>query len=505
MNLFSVLENAARQYPDKSAIRFQCPGVKSELSYSEMHRLACVFSSMLAEAGVRQGDRVAVFLPNIPDYPVVTYGAQRMGAIPVLLSSSLKEEKVRQYVEDSGAKVLVTSDDLAAQARLATKAASLQQVFTLKTGVLCDIPENFPAPPASDVPQQVDLEENAPALILYTSGTTGEQKGAVLSHGNVLSNIRATVRHTGLTPDDAVMCFLPLFHCFGQNFVMNATFSACATLVLHRRFELQEILESLQNNHVTVFMSIPPNYRMLLGLPEISPFAGVRYFFSAADTMPPEVSDEWRAKYGRQIWEGWGLTETSPFATYNHDTCYRRGSVGTPIEDVQIRIRGDNGNPVPCGEVGEIAVRGPNVFQGYFNDPEATRRAIRDGWFFTGDIGRLDSDGYLHILDRKNDRIKVSGFSVWPREIEKFLLERFAGRVSDVGVIGMPDQDRGESPLAFVVASDPKLDASEIVAACREKLTGYQQVKAVEFVSSIPKTPTGKILKGELRKLRSQG
>src|ERR1019366_3351938 len=169
-----------------------------------------------------------------------------------------------------------------------------------------------------------------------------------------------------------------------------------------------------------------------------------RYFFTAADTMPPETVEKWQEKYGRQIWEGWGLTETSPFATYNHGTRYRPGSVGAPIVDVEVKIAGDEGQWLDPGQVGEVIVRGPNVFQGYFHDPEATRNAFRDGWFLTGDIGRLDEDGYLYILDRKNDRIKVSGFSGWPRGIEKFLRECFAGRLADVGVIGVPDHDRGE-------------------------------------------------------------
>lgn len=504
VNLFDVLEQGAKRFPLKNAIRFQYPGGTSVTSYSELHRLASLFSGMLFQAGVRRGDRVAVFLPNVPEYPVVTYGALRIGAVPVLLSSSLKDEKVREYVENCQAKVLVTSDELNAQTGLAGGCPSVQEVFVLKTAIPDESRENFPASFERRLPHHAELDPNAPALILYTSGTTGEQKGAVLSHGNVLSNIQATNHHTRITSDDLVMCFLPLFHCFGQNFVMSATFNAGATLVLHKRFELEEILDSLEKYKVTVFYSIPPNYRMLLGLPDISSFESVRYFFTAADTMPPETVEEWKEKYRRQIWEGWGLTETSPFTTYNHDTNYRLGSVGTAITNVEVRIAGDDGNWLPPGNVGEVAVRGPNVFQGYFNDPEATRRAIRNGWFYTGDIGRLDEDGYLYILDRKNDRIKVSGFSVWPREIEKFLREQFAGRLQDVGVIGMPDRERGEMPLAYVVARDPKLNESEIIQACRRKLTGYQQLQAVEFVKNIPKTPTGKILKGELRKWKPQ-
>jgi long-chain acyl-CoA synthetase len=358
----------------------------------------------------------------------------------------------------------------------------------------------FPAGIDGELPPAGELDSTDPALILYTSGTTGEQKGAVLSHGTVLSNIQATNHHTGMGADDVVLCFLPLFHCFGQNFVLNATLNAGGTLILHKRFELAEILGSLRKNRVTMFFSIPPNYHQLLELPDISPFETVRYFFTAADTMPPETAEKWFEKYGRRIWEGWGLTETSPFATYNHDTHYKPGTVGTPIVDVEVKIAGGDGEWLEAGEVGEIAVSGPNVFQGYFHDPEATRRVFRDGcWFLTGDIGKLDEDGYLQIVDRKNDRIKVIGFSVWPREIEKFLREHFAGRIEDVGIIGVPDEVRGEMPFAYVVARDPTLTEFEITEACRRKLAGYQQLKEIKFVDRIPKTPTGKILKRELR------
>jgi long-chain acyl-CoA synthetase len=351
-----------------------------------------------------------------------------------------------------------------------------------------------------EAPPKLDLGPNEPAMILYTSGTTGEQKGAVLSHGNILSNIRATAHYTGMTGQDRILCFLPLFHCFGQNFVLNSTFLAGATLVLHKRFVLEEILASLRRNRVTMFLSIPPNYRALLELSDLSPFDSVRYFFTAADAMPPETAEQWHGKYGRQIWEGWGLTETSPFATYNHESRYRRGSVGTPIRDVEVRIADDEGKWLNPGEVGEVAVRGPNVFQGYFLDPDATRQVLRGGWFFTGDIGRLDEDGYLYIVDRKNDRIKVSGFSVWPREMEKFLRDHFGARLKDVGIIGVPDPERGEMPFAYVVGGDPALSESEILDACRQKLAGYQRLQGIQFVPNIPKTPTGKILKGELRK-----
>ena len=514
MNLFGVLETAAQRFPDKVAIRFEDLSGARAIAYGELHEQASRFSGILFHAGVRKGDRVAVFLANRPEYPIVTFGAWRIGAVPVLLSSAMKKEKVQEYVENSEARILVTSEDLTAEAST-LPGTSLHELFVIGTspaGGEQSLRSQFQQFKGYDAepPQKLDLDSNGPALILYTSGTTGEQKGAVLSHGNVSSNIQATQHHTGMESDDVIICFLPLFHCFGQNFVLNTTLLAGATLVLHKRFEVSEILRSLVTNKVTMFFSIPPNYRLLLGLDDISAFDSVRYFFTAADTMPPQIVREWKQKYGRQIWEGWGLTETSPFATYNHDTYYRLGSVGTPIIHVEVRIApvANIGNIekefLPPGEPGEIAVRGPNVFQGYFNDPEATKRVFREGWFLTGDIGKLDEDGYLYIVDRKNDRIKVSGFSVWPREIERFLLEHFAGRLEDVAVVAVPDRERGEMPLAYVVTRDQTLTEIEIAEACRLHLAGYQRLKKVEYVTQIPKTPTGKILKGELRKWQTR-
>ncbi len=503
MNLFDVLETAARYVPTKDAVRFQedAEHIRT-ISYQKLLELASRFSGGLAKLGVKRGDRVAVFLPNLLEYPIITYGILRIGAVPVLLSSALKEEGAWAYVERSGARVLVTADELWKEGSLSSKTPDakglLETIVTGKyLGMYC-LKNKFDAL-ENNIPPKRDVRPSDPAFILYTSGTTGEQKGAILSHDNVSSNIQAVHRHTGMRSHDTALCFLPLFHCFGQNFVMNTTFYACGTLLLHKRFVLDEILASLQRHQATMFFSIPPNYRALLDLEDLGPFASVRYFFTAADTMPPEVARAWKEKYGRQIWEGWGLTETSPFATYNHDTEYVPGSVGTPSKDVHIEICDESGIRLGPGQIGEIVVKGPNVFQGYLNDPEATAKALRGGWFFTGDIGKLDERGYLFVVDRKNDRIKVNGFSVWPREIEKFVRECFGKRLKDIGVIGVSDQERGEMPFAYAVRGDSALMEQEIMDAVKEKFPGYYRLKGVAFVEAIPKTPTGKILKKELR------
>ncbi|MBI2063923.1 MAG: AMP-binding protein [Candidatus Yanofskybacteria bacterium] len=411
---------------------------------------------------------------------MVTYGALRIGAVPVLLSSALKGEGICKYVERSGAKVLVTCDELWNEASSALGVRGLEKIVVMGNSHPGQCINLWEMLSQDVIPPRCELQPDDPAFILYTSGTTGEQKGAILSHGNVISNIQAVRRYAGMRNDDRVMCFLPLFHCFGQNFVMNATFNALGTLILHKRFVLDEVLKSLVRNQVTMFFSIPPNYRALLNLNDIRPFETVRYFFTAADTMPEEIVRAWISRYGRQIWEGWGLTETSPFATYNHETRYVFGSVGMPIEGVEIGIVDENGGRLRPGEIGEIIIKGPNVFQGYFDDLEATREAIRNGWFFTGDIGRVNERGYLYIVDRKNDRIKVSGFSVWPREIEKFIRSHFGERVKDIGVIGVPDKEKGEAPFAYVVAGGVMPAKEEIK---RIEKSGYTRIVACFLLS----------------------
>ncbi|MDP3963318.1 MAG: AMP-binding protein [bacterium] len=463
------------------------------LTYRQLYEYACKFSGGLEQAGIRCGDRIAVFLPNCLEYPIVTYAALRIGAIPVLLNSGLKADKVFEYVRRADAKMLVTDDSLHSEV-LSAKSAKCAY-FTVAVG-----DQMWNTMLRADVPPKWELEPSHPAYILYTSGTTKEAKGAILSHGNIMSNIESVNRHTGMTSDDIALCFLPLFHCFGQNFVMNALFNAEGTLILHRRFVLDEILASLRRHRVTMFFSIPPNYGSLLDLADISAFASVRYYFTAADKMPSDIVRAWQKKYGALIYEGWGLTELSPFASYNHDTEYVFDTVGTPIEGVEIRVVDERSTPVRPGEMGQIIVRGPNVFQGYLGDPEATAHALRDGWFYTGDMGMLDARGYLSVSGRTNDTYKVSGFFVAPWDIEAHIFRRFGNRIKEVCVFDVPDKRRGKISFAHVVAGPNAPTEADILNEVSSGLAGYQRLGGVAFVDSIPKTPTGKIQRGVLRK-----
>jgi long-chain acyl-CoA synthetase len=343
------------------------------------------------------------------------------------------------------------------------------------------------------------MEPSAPAAILYTSGTTGRQKGATLSHGNVLSNVRAVQRYMRMGAEDRVLVTLPLFHVAAQNVLMNGAFSGAAALVLHRRFDVERCAEAVEAQRVTVVTGVPTIYIALLNA-GIRPSAlgSVRFFKSAAATMPVEIARRWRDTYGLTIMEGYGLTETSPAATFNHEREYRAGSVGTPVERVDMRVVDEEDRDASPGAWGEVVFRGPNVMLGYWNRPEETRAAMRGGWFHTGDIGYLDDDGYLFLVDRVKDMINTAGFKIWPREVEEVLYRHPA--VGECAVVGVSDALRGEVAKAFVVLRPGAVPATaELDAHRRAHLATYKVPRAYEVRDELPKSPSGKILKRALR------
>lgn len=497
MNIFGALERNNNRYPEHEAIVFG----SERLTYEQLHERVCRLSSALRELGnLEKGDRLALFLPNCPEFVICYHAAVRLGAIAVSLNVMLKHDEVKFILADSEAKILITTNKLLEQAPEEREVPSLTRLLCIdkpeRAGVIAL--EDFVGQASASVPS-ADLSVYDGAAILYTSGTTGKPKGALLSHGNIISNIRATCRHTLMTPDDRLICYLPLFHCFGQNFIMNASVQCGATLVLHERFVPEEIFDSMKTNRISMFFGVPPVYLRLLTVPNIEEhFRSVRYCFSAAAPMPVTVARRWREKVGQIIYEGYGLTETSPFACYNHDVQYREGSVGMPLENVQMKVVDLEGRELSPGATGEIAIKGPNVMLGYFRRPEETAEVIHDGWFLTGDIGKTDSDGYFYLVDRAKDMINVSGFKVWPREVEEVLLQHPS--VSEVAVIGIPDADAGEAVKAFVVLNHGRAaQDSELIDYARARIADYKAPRFVEFIDRLPRNPAGKVLKRELR------
>ncbi len=496
MNIAQYVERAAKFFPDRAAILFE----GKQLAYGELNAQANRLANALKANGVGRSDRVALYLPNIPQFAVCYLAAMKAGAIAVSINAIFKSEEVKYIVNDSGAVALFTVGDL------------LQYVPsagcpTLKHVVVCEGDaqgntafDDWLGQGANDG-KAADMQPDDPAVLLYTSGTTGFPKGATLTHGNVVSNMYATVHHAGYKPDDRMALFLPLFHVFGQNFIMNATFTACATLVLYRRFVPEVVLDSIQRDRISMFFAVPTIYINLLNM-DLSKWdlSSIRYEFSAAATMPQEISRRWTERFGRPVYEGYGLTECSPFACYNHDFRHKFGSVGTAVENFELKILDDNDDEVPLGEWGEICIKGPGVMKGYWGKPEDTERALRAGWLHSGDIGTMDDEGYVFIVDRVKDMINVSGFKVWPAEVEQLLYRHPA--VKEVAVYGVPDAEKGEAVRAAIVLKDGAATASEaIIAYCRERMAVYKAPAAVDFVKELPKSATGKILK---RVLRSQ-
>jgi long-chain acyl-CoA synthetase len=494
MNIAQHIERAAKFFPEKPAIIFE----GAELQYGDLNLRINRLANALKANGVARGDRVALYLPNIPQFAVCYCAVLKAGAIAVSVSSAFKGEEVKYILNDSGAKILFTTSDLLSNV-LRSECPSVAQVV-----VCLGDPQGNPSLDdwlsngASDASAE-DMSPGDPALLLYTSGTTGFPKGATLSHGNVVSNIYSTVHHCGYRTDDRMAAFLPLFHVFGQNFIMNATFNACATLMLYRRFTPDGVLGSIQRDHVSMFFAVPTIYINLLSM-DLSKYdlSSLRYDFSAAATMPLEISRRWTERFGRPVYEGYGLTECSPFACYNHDFRHKFGSVGTAVENFELKILDERDQELPLGQWGEICIKGPGVMQGYWGKPEESARALRGGWLHSGDIGTMDDEGYVFIVDRVKDMINVSGFKVWPAEVEQLLYRHPA--VRELAVYGVPDPVKGESVRAAIVLKDgAAATGDDLIAFCRERMASYKVPESIVFVGELPKSATGKILKRVLR------
>lgn len=499
MNVAQNIETAARLFPVKTAILFEGRHIQYKQLNAAVNRLA---NAMQAN-GVKKGDRVALYLPNIPEFAICYLATLKMGAIAVSVNPMLKAYELKYILNDCCAGLLFTVGEL-------LENIDREEYENLKHLVICEgDAQKYPEletwmEKGADEFQVADLNSEDPASILYTSGTTGFPKGATLTHGNVVSNAWTTVHHAGYTIDDRMPLFLPLFHVFGQNFIMNSAFTACATIVMYRRFLPDVVLDSFGRDHVTMFFAVPAIYIALLNM-DLSKYdlSSIRYEFSAASTMPREISSQWTERFGRPVYEGYGLTECSPFACYNHDFKHKFGSVGTAVENFQIKILAEEGNEVPLGKWGEICVKGPGVMSGYWNRPEESEQALRGGWLHSGDTGYMDEEGYVFIVDRVKDMINVAGFKIWPAEIEQFLYTHPA--VKELAVYGVPHSEKGESVRAAIVLKEnAAITAEEITSFCQDNLANYKVPAAVDFLEELPKSATGKILKRVLRDQASE-
>jgi len=493
VNIAQHVERARRSFPDKIALIFE----GKTFTYKELNQLANRIANGLCGLGVKRGDRVALFLPNIPEFVISYLGIQKVGAIAVSINVMLKQDEVKFILSDCGAVTLITNEDVLDNVPLDVPHLIHILIAEGEAGDRMSLAELMST--ASAEALALEMTWHDPAAIVYSSGTTGFPKGATLSHGNVISNIQAKKKYCGMRSDDKAILFLPLFHCFGQNAVLNSMLNVGGTIVLHRKFESEPVLHSITNENVTMFFGVPTIFILLLHKASPHDFKSVRYFFSAAAKMPVEIARQWHERYGIVINEGYGLTETSPFACYNHLHRFKSGSIGTPIDDVEVKIVSlEHGRDVAPGELGEIVIRGPNVMLGYWNRPDETAQAIRDGWLHTGDIGKMDDEGYFYIVDRLRDMVNVAGMKVYPAEVENVIYRHPA--VAGVAVYAAPDAVTGERVEAkIVLKGNHKVTEGEILALCRQHIASFKIPAAIEFVESLPKSKTGKILKRILR------
>ena len=485
MNLAQNLYDTAARHGDRPALRLDA----YTQSYAELSDAAARIASLLKERGVQPGDRVGLVLPNVPAFPTLFYGALHAGAVVVPMNPLLTDREVAYYLTDSGATLVFAWEDMAQAAQTAAEPLGVDVVPVAAMG---------PDLNGQDAAPLVQRGDDDTAVLLYTSGTTGQAKGAELTHRNLATNAASSAETLfELTPDDVVMGCLPLFHVFGLTCGLNASVLSGSCLTLLPRFDPAKALEIIARDGVTVFEGVPTMYSGMLhqpaeGRPDVST---LRTCVTGGSAMPVEVLKAFEDTFDCIILEGYGLSETSPVASFNHPHADRKpGSIGTALRGVELSLVDDDGNQVSGEDVGEIAIRGENVMKGYWGRPEATAEAMVAGWFRTGDLARVDDEGYYFIVDRKKELIIRGGYNVYPREIEEVFYEHPA--VAEAAVVGIPHADLGEE-VGAAVALKPGASAepSELQAFVKARVAAYKYPRRVWIVDALPKGPTGKILR----------
>ena len=501
-NLATILRESRQAEPGKPL----CHIGDRSLTYEQVDALSGRVAASLRALGLERGDRVAVHLPNLPEFLLCYFGILKAGLIMVPLNPLLTARELEYHLADSGSRILVTFE-MFAEAAATAAAATDTALYVVNLPGGQARPEK--AHPFAELLAGKDTGDIEPtgaddtAVLLYTSGTTGRPKGAELTHFQLYMNCSVAGELFGFRPDDVGLAVLPLFHVFGLSSVLNVAVRFAGTIVLVPRWETEPVLEAMEKHQVTIFTGVPTMYFALLQADTAGrDLAALRVGCSGGAAIPGEVIRGFEEKFpGVVILEGYGLSESASTTTFNISAEQRKvGSIGKPIWGVQTRIVDDGDVPLPpgSGNVGEIVIRGHNMTKGYWNQPEATAEAYRGGWFHTGDLGYADEDGYLYIVDRKKDLIIRGGFNVYPREVEEVLYTHPA--VAEAAVIGKPDERVGEEVVAcLALKPGAEATAEDVIAFCREQLAPYKCPREVRFLDRLPVGPTGKILKTELR------
>ncbi|HVU08879.1 MAG TPA: long-chain fatty acid--CoA ligase [Verrucomicrobiae bacterium] len=491
MNLAIAFSDCARKHAQKTAIFYG----DQEISYAELLTQSQKVAAQLQNHfGVKAGDRVAIWLKNCPEFAVSVFGILHANAVVVPINNFLKPAEVSYILNDGGIDVLISDAELSAH--FSELMAARPQLKILKV-------EDFSTANVLATLNSTRTESDL-AVIIYTSGTTGKPKGAMLSHGNLLHNVESCRLVLQAVPDDCLAVLLPLFHTYMMTVGIFLPFTFGGSIVLVKSLHPpRAMLQEIFSRRATILPAVPSFYRMMAVAPLPTPLP-IRIFISGSAPLPMQTLKEFEEKFHVPLIEGYGLSEASPVVSKNPLKGVRKaGSIGIPIPHVEMSVQDDSGKILGPNETGEICVRGGNVMQGYWNQPDETKKVMRDGWLLTGDVGHRDADGYYYITDRKKDMLIVNGINVYPREIEE-VIYHFPG-VREAAVIGVPDARRGEQPVAFVSAAEGQtLDEKELLQFIRGKLADYKAPKQITFLPALPKNATGKILKTELRKMAAK-
>ena len=498
MSLALLSDDNIRRYGEYEALAFE----GRRITNMDQHRAASRVAHALVRLGLQPGDRVVVMLPNCPQVMQSYGGILRVGAVIVPVIFLLGEAEIAHIVADSEARVVITSSDMVGKIEKQIGVLpNLRHVLLVDgggQGGLRSFEEETGG--ESDRFEAVPRGDGDLAVLLYTSGTTGTPKGVALSHANLESNARASASLFELDRERWSVGVLPLSHSYGLT-VMNAGHILGSRSALLRWFNPEEVLKTIQEFRAEAMSGVPTMFVYLLNYPGASAYdtSTMRLWGSGAAPLPVEIVEPFERRFGGKLLEGYGLTEASPVVSAHRLSGVRKlGSVGQPIPGVTVSIRDDDDRALPTDEVGEVCVQGPNIMLGYYRNPQETAKTIRGGWLRTGDLGRLDADNYLYIVERKKDLIIRGGFNIYPRDVEEALYAFPA--VAEAAVIGLPDTLMGEEVVAFVVLKPGQAaTADEVAGFCQGRLAKYKCPKEIRFVDALPKSPVGKILRKELR------
>lgn len=526
MNLARLLEDAAAKHPSRPAVEF----LGTRYNYAQLLAASRKFANAVRGLGIAKGDRVAIMLPNCPAAVIAYFGTLMAGGVVVQTNPLYQPHELRHQLGDAGAKLIVTLDQLSPRVEAVRDSTRLEHVIVTAIADHLPWPKSWLYPlklkksrqyvkvaytetvhswrkvlakaTAEPVMAEVEAKEDV-AVLQYTGGTTGVAKGVMLTHYNLTANTiqNALWSYKSKDGQERYLAALPLFHVFGLTVLMNQAALRASELILLPRFEAETVLKTIHKRRPTVFPGAPTMYIALLNHPRIGAYdlSSIEICVSGSAPLPIEVQERFEALSGARLVEGYGLTEASPVTHANPIWGARKiGRIGIPFPDTEARIvDGETGEELPAGEIGEVAIRGPQVMKGYWNRPEETDKALRDGWLLTGDVGTMDADGFFAIVDRKKDVIIASGYNVYPREIEEVLYEHPA--VKEACAAGVPDRYRGETVKAFVVLkSGASISGPELEAYCRERLAAYKVPRSFEFRDELPKTMVGKVLRRAL-------